>query len=258
MELGVGQTLVGRHDTCNVVIDDPLASRRHAILSFNGVRLVVKDLQSVNGVLVNGERMKDQQTLAHGDVLRLGSEEIEVSLTDRFTDRPRRTRVGVTTLMSSPAPEIDDMEGERTVVREGERLEMLVAVADKALVMGRGQDAERILSNALKAPLERLQAGCAVDERTLSLAALYSARLAAATGKGHWVDQAVELYRLADRVMPSPVVEQLFESVRAVDKLDIQGLRDYQKQMQRRSDQLGLADRFLLRRLEGLERLALA
>ena len=257
IELHVGQTLVGRHESCSVVIDDPLASRRHATLSFDGETLMVEDLQSVNGVLVNGVRLRRQRTLVDRDALRLGNQLIEVFLRDGSAERKASHRVGATTLTRLPYDTLG-MEDELTVLREGERLETLVAVAEKVLAMGKGKEAERILKKALHDPLSHLRSGGSVDDETLCLVALYSARLASATGKGDWIDHIVELYQRADRVMAGPVVEQLFESVRVVDVLDFERLRRYLSQMQRNSAKLGPADRFLLRRLEGLERLALA
>ena len=44
VEVHSGRTLIGRHDSCQVIIDDPLASRRHAALEFDGYSVTVHDL----------------------------------------------------------------------------------------------------------------------------------------------------------------------------------------------------------------------
>lgn len=68
-------TVVGRDHTADIVLDDPGISRRHAEIrvTFDGPHAVVTlmDLQSTNGVFVNGERI-DQCHVADGDRLTLG------------------------------------------------------------------------------------------------------------------------------------------------------------------------------------------
>jgi hypothetical protein len=48
------EMLVGRHDTCDVVLEDPAVSRRHAQLRFRDGRWILQDLESTNGTTVNG------------------------------------------------------------------------------------------------------------------------------------------------------------------------------------------------------------
>lgn len=68
-------TVVGRDHTADIVLDDPGISRRHAEVrvTFDGPHPVVTliDLQSTNGVFVNGERI-DQCHVSDGDRLTLG------------------------------------------------------------------------------------------------------------------------------------------------------------------------------------------
>jgi transcriptional regulator with PAS, ATPase and Fis domain len=62
---------VGRDETCDTVLEGTEVSRRHAELRADGPLLTVRDLQSSNGVYVNGVRTTDAP-LAPGDVLRCG------------------------------------------------------------------------------------------------------------------------------------------------------------------------------------------
>ena len=58
--------------------DDPELSRRHARLSRSDGRVVVEDLGSTNGTLVNGKAISDPTTLAAGDSIEVGSTELRV------------------------------------------------------------------------------------------------------------------------------------------------------------------------------------
>jgi hypothetical protein len=63
---------IGRSSACDVVLDDPNVSRRHAELRLGGATPVVVDLGSTNGTSVNGRRVREQ-ALAFGDRIVLGS-----------------------------------------------------------------------------------------------------------------------------------------------------------------------------------------
>ena len=95
----VGNIVVGRDAACHLSDPDPLLSRRHAeiLSSVHGVS--VRDLDSRNGVLVNGEKTKEQVLFA-GDVVQMGhlhiryveeepqSDDGRSSMTRRATDSP--------------------------------------------------------------------------------------------------------------------------------------------------------------------------
>ena len=65
-------TTLGRDLGSSVVLDDPFASARHAILSFRGRGWYVEDLGSTNGTLVNGMRVSGAQPMGFGDELQVG------------------------------------------------------------------------------------------------------------------------------------------------------------------------------------------
>jgi diguanylate cyclase (GGDEF)-like protein len=64
--------LLGRDEDCDVVLDDPSVSRRHARVQPTAEGCYAIDLGSANGTFVN-DRAGDRQRLADGDYLRLGS-----------------------------------------------------------------------------------------------------------------------------------------------------------------------------------------
>ena len=71
-ELGTGPEVLGRDASCEISIDDPSTSRRHAKFAPTAQGYIVEDLGSKNGTLVN-----DAQCTTHllrdGDRVLLGS-----------------------------------------------------------------------------------------------------------------------------------------------------------------------------------------
>ena len=57
LEVPPGEFVIGRSPDCQLSLDDPLVSRRHAILVVQADAVYVEDLASRNGVLVNGKRV---------------------------------------------------------------------------------------------------------------------------------------------------------------------------------------------------------
>jgi hypothetical protein len=66
------RTVIGRSSRCDFVVDDPNVSRRHAELQRRGADWYVVDLDSTNGVVVNGKPVRSA-ALAPGDEIALGT-----------------------------------------------------------------------------------------------------------------------------------------------------------------------------------------
>jgi pSer/pThr/pTyr-binding forkhead associated (FHA) protein len=74
-EYAVGSALViGRDATSDIVLTSRSVSRRHAEVVVSPLGYVLVD-HSTNGTFVNGQRVKDQQMLGRGDMIRCGDEE---------------------------------------------------------------------------------------------------------------------------------------------------------------------------------------
>lgn len=76
--LSHGDFSVGRSQECGLPLDDEKVSRRHALFHVTADELTIEDLQSRNGVFVNGERVTARRRLHHGDVILIGRQEIHV------------------------------------------------------------------------------------------------------------------------------------------------------------------------------------
>lgn len=63
---------IGRSSDCDLILNDPMSSRQHAIIEFSGVGWVLQDLNSQNGTVINNVRTS-RETLHPGDQIRIGS-----------------------------------------------------------------------------------------------------------------------------------------------------------------------------------------
>lgn len=259
VELAPGETVVGRSPRCQLVLDDPLVSRSHARLVVNGPYVTIEDLGSANGVLVNGQRLERARVLGAGDTVAIGQSTFSLGI-DKNAAAPARERSGAQTLSGFQAmlsaPESAHQEPDRSeATRKGDALDLLVGVADKVLALGRGDEAERILGSYLRNLLQAARIRREVDVRLAEKASMYALRIAEATGKGGWVDYVFELYTVVKRPLPAPLTERLYESLRKTPHVSISVFREYLSALRAIEAQLGPAERFLLRRLEGLESL---
>ncbi|MCA9628281.1 MAG: FHA domain-containing protein [Myxococcales bacterium] len=86
-----GETILGRSPYCSIVISDDLVSREHCALRLTSDGLTVTDLNSTNGVRVNGTPVKGAQSVQPGDVLTVGTALLEIVRMDTMASRARTT-----------------------------------------------------------------------------------------------------------------------------------------------------------------------
>jgi predicted component of type VI protein secretion system len=72
-------TLVGRHEDCDVVIENPGLSKRHCVLVKTDGLLVIRDLATTNGTKVKGQRVR-WAALLPDDRISLGGYKLRVYL----------------------------------------------------------------------------------------------------------------------------------------------------------------------------------
>jgi predicted component of type VI protein secretion system len=264
-ELGLGEFAIGRSPECQLSLDDPLVSRKHALLVVSPESVLIKDLGSRNGVVVNGTKIDTSRVLLDGDRIVIGSQEMTIMSRPAATGPQyvRRTTTGAQTLSSMSRPHSLEpsripSEPVKDATRDAKRVDsfpLLSTLADKALALGRPEDAERILSSLMLEVLNNAQRGDVLPAETVDQAALYGVRLASATGKGSWVDYVVTLYGAVRRPCPASIVDELHAVVRKTSAVDLSGLRAYVEMLRASAVGFGPADRFLVQRIEGLERL---
>jgi len=76
---------IGRGDDCEIVIDDPHVSARHAEIWHERGQWWLRDLRSSNGTEINGEAVRTVVAIRHGDVLQCGRVRLRLESVGRRT-----------------------------------------------------------------------------------------------------------------------------------------------------------------------------
>ncbi len=76
VNLKLGDTTIGRHSTCNIVLNnDKSVSGTHAVIKTVGRKSTLQDLESTNGTFIETERVT-QHELRHGETIVIGEHEL--------------------------------------------------------------------------------------------------------------------------------------------------------------------------------------
>ena len=204
-----------------------------------GDHVSVQDLESRNGVLVNGHKISAVTTIRAGDKILIGSQELTllggkvpnardtVSLAASTGTLPRIQAVADIGIERPDARDrtdaaVDDQNNEdSTMVRRVTAFKLLGGVAEKALAMGRVDEAERLLAGPLADVIEASRGGKPVSPWIVDIAARLAAKLATATTKGSWADYVIEVYYTQKRLCPAPVADELEYASRKVNAIDL-------------------------------------
>ncbi|HEY3358370.1 MAG TPA: FHA domain-containing protein [Polyangia bacterium] len=229
IDLPLGDVIIGRALECFIRLDDAMVSRRHARLFVTDDGITVEDLGSRNGVTVNAAVISGRVRLTPNDVIGIGHEEFTL-----LTQEARRTLAGVTGRIevnlcpgcgeavphgisrcpacgrhvpSARAQTVGDAHS-AALVEDGAAA-VLNAIGDKALAMGRVDEAERILGGSLRDIQARIARGHRPDAAHLEPAMQRALRLAGETRKDEWFRWIFEVAGAAGMVLPSGIIDEL-------------------------------------------------
>ena len=108
-ELGSAESItVGRDNSCDIVLPDEKASRRHCEIRLWQDDYIAKDLKSQNGTYVNDEVITVVELKA-GDAIRIGSTTLFFEV---------KEPVGNTTAFREVEEEMEEGKGYRTILRK--------------------------------------------------------------------------------------------------------------------------------------------
>lgn len=243
--------MLGRSEGCHILLDDVLVSRQHArIVVEEGAR--VEDAGSSNGVFVNGQRVQSA-VLADGDTLGIGNQRLVFRAEQVRARRRAHTLAETMHGVDAPTrPEPAALEPTSTLQREP--LELLAPIIDKALALGRGDEAERLLGPHLERHLTNARRD-ARKSPYAERAATYAVRLADVTRSARWVDYCFELYTALRAPLPAAAVEQLYATLRNVPGVSVTRYKTYVATLDETGARLGPRERFLAQRIAGLGKL---
>lgn len=83
MEYPIKKTyaVIGRSRDAAVPLKDPMVSREHAAIVFDGDAFILQDLDSTNGTYMEGALIKERE-LSHGDKFQIGNTVLQFVLQD--------------------------------------------------------------------------------------------------------------------------------------------------------------------------------
>jgi pSer/pThr/pTyr-binding forkhead associated (FHA) protein len=251
-------TTAGRSSTADIPLVGALVSRRHATFSLTETGVDVADHGSRNGVFVNGERITGAKALQPGDVITIGDDSLTLIQLQEPPEPRKETISEMRPVRPDQTPHLPSFSDDDVSIatRRADAFQLLSGVVDKALALGRGDEAEHLIGTHLVAALADASTGRGVPPDIARTAARYALKLSSATGKANWLDFAVRLYRALGQPMPLPIVDEMYTLVGRLRGLDRALLRDYVDSLRLIADSLSPTERFVLQRLEGLERMA--
>jgi pSer/pThr/pTyr-binding forkhead associated (FHA) protein len=251
-------TTAGRSSAADLPLVGELVSRRHATFCLTESGVDVSDHGSRNGVFVNGSRITGPTALHAGDVITIGDDSLTLVELDEPGERRTETISNMRPVRPDQTPRLPSFSDDDVSIatRRADAFQLLSGVVDKALALGRGEEAEHLIGTHLVAALADASTGRGVPADIARTAARYALKLSAATNKSNWLDFAVRLYRALAQPMPLPIVDELYTLVGRIRGLDRALLRDYVDSLRLVADSLSPTERFVLQRLEGLERMA--
>jgi hypothetical protein len=241
-------TTAGRSSAADIPLVGALVSRRHATFSLTDSGVDVSDHGSRNGVFVNGERITRPHALRPGDVITIGDDSFTLVELPEPAERRNETISDMRPVRPEQTPRLPSFSDDDVSIatRRADAFQLLSGVVDKALALGRGEEAEHLIGTHLVAALADASTGRGVAADIARTAARYALKLAAATNKSNWLDFAVRLYRALGQPMPLPIVDELYTLVGRVRGLDRALLRDYVDSLRLVADSLSPTERFVL------------
>jgi hypothetical protein len=228
-DLPRGITLIGRSLDCQVTIEDPLVSRQHAriVIDDDGPR--IEDLGSRNGVKLNGVTIRQTNALKDGDRLRIGTQDLVFCRVEPV-DAAHAKTTGVLRLCANcrlpyprempacPNCEATEQMDEETLSgsfgAEKQRswsVQLLVEALERALLLDRVVDADRLVRRATTQIEELAVAGSEVDAAQLASVADAAMRTSLAGDDPTWSIWSADVYRRLGFVPPKPVLDRLLE-----------------------------------------------
>ena len=104
------EIFIGRDtDKCQITLDDPECSQVHAVIRRKGTHCELEDLDSTNGVILNGLRI-NQSRLSHGDEFLVGSTSFRLSVKSDLISAEKNRLM--------PVQEIEEVEVEKIIEEE--------------------------------------------------------------------------------------------------------------------------------------------
>jgi pSer/pThr/pTyr-binding forkhead associated (FHA) protein len=282
-----GEYILGRSPSCDIVIDDMLASRVHAKLSVSQGTVILRDIGSSNGVYVNSARIDMPTPLRDGDRILIGTKEISVfavravmtrqppntqdvagakapsvsaarARTDasRLAAAPSVPAMPVAAESPAPGPRAESIERSSRDMPRTEKTDaftQLGLLARRMIESGRMDGAVRVLSEHMRNVLEGARDGRVVPPDVLVAASSFAMEFAEAQLESKWVDYVIELHMNVRKPLSADLIDALCRLRRKNVRCDRDMLLFYKAALQREEPNLPLSQRVLCARIFSLD-----
>lgn len=226
LDLSAGETVIGRSVGCQLTLEDPLVSRRHARIVVRDDGASIQDLSSRNGLYVQGQAVQGSRELMDEDRIRIGKQELVFSVIPSGTALPavcRTTgflchcaRCGVPYAVESsqcPSCGCADRREEDTLTGSGEprtwSVELSVEVLKRAILLERWNDVEFVLRRVKDNVEALVAASVLVDRAPLGALAEQVAAVCVKLGDGLWARWLLTMYACLEMVPPASATIEL-------------------------------------------------
>lgn len=280
-----GEFLIGRAESCHLILEDPSVSRIHAAIVFDGERLLIEDRRSRNGVRVNDKLVKNSLVLQDGDHIKIGHQTIRISSMDK--ERPADHTVGTKrcphcgVLLTSNdefclrcGSLIDETSVHPVVEYEQQGflqrspradtcltatsgihsrpIGMMAGLAVKSARVGKLDEAEKIMNNTMRMVTSRARTDKGPSATEVKVLCEALVELAERSKKTDYISNIFTVHLHTSRLVDRDLVEKLYDLVRVVGYRACRDLTRYIEQLTAQQNTLGPGERFTVRRLEGL------
>jgi len=258
--------MVGRSLQCDLSLDDELVSRRHAMFRVDDSGVSVEDLQSCNGVLVNGDRIVGKVPLRAGDRITIGSQEFVLIDTgapvavsrERIRTLPgtRPVKLGGEDETALRVPDADELQQDLDTRSLASVFALVGAVAERALGAGHLAEAERIVTNLISGIQHAQGRGRPASDDDFHRAIECSLDLAARLPNTEWLERVFELHE-SRGVLPSDrTLDAVRDVVAAHGYASRERFEGFAGSLRRRAEFLGPSAPSVLRKLDEIHKLA--
>jgi hypothetical protein len=223
---------------------------------------VLEDLDSTNGLYVNGERVEGIKALQAGDTIVIGTQELQVGalpVTPETTQPSFATSAPSLTELDDPdmpssetlVPSVNKdraPEEEAVGTARADTFQTLNPIVQRLLSQGRIDAVERLLKTLVDSLREGVRQGEHIPTDTLEISSSMMAQMAETTLDCYWVDSIIEIHLHAGRPLPGPVIVQLKPLLPGLSRADRDLQLRYAAALGHVKDSLPLAEQVLVDR----------
>lgn len=232
-----GVYLFGRSPICNFCLDEPLVSRRHCQLDIRPNEAFFRDLQSVNGVYVNEQRVAGSVKLRPQDTLRIGRQELVFEVGHQRNAQILTLGEGTRALGNmlitgrssalAVTPTRFSALTQAEATRQTAVLELVARAAEPLLLAGKVAEAENIVSGHLERVLREQRSGREIDDETFRGAVSLSLKLTIGRRDRKWFDHAICLLQERTALCSERLATDLKAAISVMPHADVPALYDY-------------------------------